>query len=118
MESYGDQRGMLLSASSKSFPFEFRRVFTLSPSLELLPRGGHAHKICWQFIFPLIGEISVKYINLNDARTLRIEKGAGIVIPPWNWCEVIFKDSNCHVVVICSDFYDRDDYIFIKPKVR
>jgi hypothetical protein len=106
---------MLLSISCEIIPFQIKRVFTLSPSSNLEPRGGHAHKTCWQLIFPVAGEILVEFANIRELKTLKIVPSLGILIPPWNWCKVYFESTNSHAVVICSDVFNQDDYVYDKP---
>lgn len=81
------------------------------------PRGGHAHKTCWQLIFPVAGEISVNFANIKELKTFKVIPSLGILIPPWNWCEVNFTNTNSHAVVICSEAFDQDDYIYVKPSI-
>jgi hypothetical protein len=44
-----------------------------------------------------------------------VDQGSGLLVPPWNWISIKFENKGDLVVVICSDIYDKNDYIKSEP---
>jgi len=39
----------------------------------------------------------------------------GVLIPPYNWTQVHFKEKNSALYVLASQPYDPNDYIYSEP---
>jgi UDP-2-acetamido-3-amino-2,3-dideoxy-glucuronate N-acetyltransferase len=110
-----DVRGTLMVQELESFPVKFTRLFTLKGASDGAVRGGHAHKICWLFMYSSGKDIQLKIENIMGHKTFYLEPELGILIPPYNWSEIIFSNSNSVLNVLASEPYNPDDYIYERP---
>ena len=115
LESFKDNRGYLSVLPFTELPFIPRRLFAIIPNSSLESRGKHAHKTCWQLIIVTAGALKVNYENKSINATICLVFGQSLLVPPWNWCEVIFESINSSSVVLASHLYDEDDYITERP---
>ena len=115
LESFEDSRGFLSVLPFTELPFIPKRLFAVTPNLNLEPRGKHAHKNCWQLIIVTAGALKINYANNSTDETLNLVFGQALLVPPWNWCEVIFESINSSFVVLASHLYDENDYITERP---
>lgn len=118
ISTHKDSRGTLLTFDLSDIPFKVTRIFTLSVNTKDAIRGGHSHKECWQALIPISGRVVVRHINLdgiwlNDS----LSPKDCLVLPPNNWCELIFDSSETHVLVLASHKYDKNDYIYEIPVI-
>jgi dTDP-4-dehydrorhamnose 3,5-epimerase-like enzyme len=97
----------------EAWPFIVNRMFFIQDVRKLGVRGKHAHKSCWQFIFPLAGSIDIKIKNHTGESVVSVDSSAnfGMVVPPMNWVEVRILRPKTVVAVMCSQEYDENDYI-------
>ena len=77
----------------------------------LLPRGGHAHKECWQFLFLVCGQARVHYKSRLNSGYYELELGSGLVLPPWTWVEIEFKSVTTVINVLASHEFDIEERI-------
>ena len=115
LQNFEDVRGRLTSINFQEIGFSISRVFTILCFDPELSRGEHAHKSCWQFLFSEAKSFQITYKNLDATGIVNVDQGSGLLVPPWNWIRIKFKNEGDLVVVICSDIYDEDDYINSEP---
>jgi dTDP-4-dehydrorhamnose 3,5-epimerase-like enzyme len=111
IRKFEDVRGILLSADLNHCAFEIKRVFIITSANDQLSRGNHAHKICQQLILAVGGSLFLTVRNTSGSHELEVREGFGLIVPPWNWCSVRFESTQTCAVVLCSDFYDPEDYV-------
>ncbi len=107
-----DERGELCFAENSALPFHIERVFWICNIPEGKTRGGHAHRICAEIVFPLNGSFNMfvsdsdgeRIYNMNDSST-------GIYIGPNVWCELRDFTPGTVCVVLASHPYMPDGYI-------
>ncbi len=114
-EVYKDSRGELAALDLGMLPFIVRRVFTIKANGIDVIRGGHAHKECWQFLYPSASGVSVSFLNLISAGSIKLDLGDGLVVPPFNWIEVTIPNDSVIVNVLASHSYDKEDYLYNRP---
>jgi oxalate decarboxylase/phosphoglucose isomerase-like protein (cupin superfamily) len=83
-------------------------VFDIPANTE---RGGHAHRYCSQFMVCLGGAIDLQTFDGAKDRTIRLEEGCGILIPPAIHCTEVYSSPNLFLIVFCDKPYDVHDYI-------
>lgn len=108
-----DDRGALaFMEATKEVPFEVRRIFHLFELKEGVSRGGHAHKVCHQFLVAMTGQFQITTDDGASQQTWRLEEpDQGLHIPPGYWVELT-PSSPCAVLsVLASHYYDETDYI-------
>jgi dTDP-4-dehydrorhamnose 3,5-epimerase-like enzyme len=110
-----DAKGTLRAFESPNIPFPIKRVFTISVLRDGEIRGEHAHKTCWQYFFSVGGNVKIRVINRNIDTVFNLHDSEALLVPPGNWCQINFPSYLSSLVVLASEQYDPDDYIFEKP---
>ena len=110
-----DSRGKLISHESLDALFSIKRSFTITSSEVSLVRGGHAHKTCWQLIYPIFHSLEIVFKNKNDSGRVLLSNGDGLIVPPYNWIEIKFLKALDCAVVLASENYLKSDYIYETP---
>jgi dTDP-4-dehydrorhamnose 3,5-epimerase-like enzyme len=101
LPTYKDGRGSLTTVERE--PFEIKRAFWLYDLRDM--RGGHAHKECYQLIIAVHGLVTVK---VDGKEVLLMDPGIGLHVSPGHFVELSGAGT---ALVLCSDYYDEDDYI-------
>ncbi|MGA4446382.1 sugar 3,4-ketoisomerase [Ectopseudomonas chengduensis] len=109
----GDERGHLtVVESTKSIPFEIKRVYYLTNLSPELPRGFHAHKELQQAAVCLSGSCKVLLDNGQEKQWVALNSPSkAIRIEPMVWHEMQDFSDDCVFLVFASDFYNEADYI-------
>lgn len=107
-----DERGRLSFLEFSNLPCPVQRIFLINVNDVSISRGGHAHKTCWQIVLPLDSEIRVRTMNTTHQETYHIEIGECLVIPPRNWVTINFFEPHSTALVLASNSYDPEDYIY------
>ena len=93
--------------------FSPKRFFLVSGVPNGVSRGGHAHRICWQFILAVNGSANVKVTNKIMTQNFELrDKRFGLLVPPLNWLEFSLDTSEANLLVLASDYFSEDDYIY------
>jgi len=73
-------------------------------------RGGHAHKTCQQFLVAVSGMVLIK---MGDGKEhLLDDPQYGLLVPPGNTTRMIFLTSTACLLVLASEPYNPEDYIY------
>jgi hypothetical protein len=115
MKVFEDSRGILQTFDTSILTFQIERIFSITPITELTTRGGHAHKTCWQAIFPIFSKLKISGKNMMSEFEFALKPGFALVVPPLNWIEIFFDQIESGAVVLCSHTYDSKDYIVAPP---
>ena len=109
-----DIRGNLtFIEENRHIPFKIKRVYYLYDVPGGETRGGHAHRNLEQFIIATTGSFTVviddgfkrEYFTLNRSYY-------GLYIPTMVWRELENFSSGSVCLVLASEFYNEDDYIY------
>jgi len=108
-----DSRGALaFSEIGKHLAFEVRREFHLFDLKAGTARGGHAHKLCQQFLIAMAGEFRVVINNGQVSQTWNlISPEQGLYVPACNWLDLVSLTDSAVLLVLTSHTYDELDYI-------
>jgi dTDP-4-dehydrorhamnose 3,5-epimerase-like enzyme len=111
---FGDERGSLISLeSNKNIPFEIKRVYYIFDTKNDVARGKHAHKNLQQILVAVSGSCKVLVDNKKDKKTYELNNPSkGLLIENNVWREMFEFSSDCVLMVLASDYYNKDDYIF------
>lgn len=96
-----------------NIPFDIKRVYWTYdvPSGEC--RGGHAHKALYQVIVAMSGSFKVVLDNGCERKEVLLNHPwEGLVITPGIWRTLEDFSSGAVCMVLASEFYDEDDYIY------
>jgi len=111
---FGDERGSLISLeSNKNIPFEIKRVYYIFDTKKDVIRGKHAHKNLQQILVAVSGSCKVLVDNKQDKKIYELKNPSqGLFIQNNTWREIFEFSSNCVLMVLASDHYNKEDYIF------
>lgn len=112
IRKFDDVRGSLSFVENGELPFPVERVFWISGVPSDKTRGGHAHRICAEIVFPVCGSFDMFVDDHHGQRTYKMnQKNVGIYIGPNVWCELrnFAPDTVC--VVLASHPYIAEGYI-------
>ena len=109
-----DPRGNLTVAEQyKDIPFEIKRVYWIYDVPGGETRGGHAHKKLYQLIVATSGSFTVILDNGKEKETFLLNHPwQGLLIEPGIWRELEDFSSGAVCLVLASDLFDIDDYIY------
>ena len=109
-----DPRGNLTVAEeNKNIPFDIKRVYWLYDVPGGECRGGHAHKHLQQILIAVSGSFHVTLDNGKEKQTFLLNHPyQGLLIDTKTWRTLDDFSSGAVCVVLASDFYDENDYIY------
>lgn len=109
-----DPRGNLTVAeANKNIPFDIKRVYWLYDVPGGECRGGHAHKQIKEILIAVSGSFHVTLDNGKEKqRFLLNHPYQGLLIDTKTWRTLDDFSSGAVCVVLASDFYDENDYIY------
>lgn len=111
---FGDERGSLISLEgNKNIPFEIKRVYYIFDTKNDVVRGKHAHKNLQQILIAVNGSCKVLLDNKQDKKIYELSNPSqGLFIQNKTWREIFEFSSDCVLMVLASDYYNKEDYIF------
>ena len=109
-----DPRGNLTVAeANKNIPFDIKRVYWLYDVPGGECRGGHAHKQIKEILIAVSGSFHVTLDNGKEKKTILLNHPyQGLLIDTKTWRTLDDFSSGAVCVVLASDFYDENDYIY------
>lgn len=118
---YGGGDGYLVALEelSEIVPFPVQRVYYIYGVKETLRRGFHAHKKLKQLIVCVSGECYVMLDDGSTRETVHIASPSkGILIEKPLWREMFNFSQDCVLLVLASEHYTPDDYIWDYTEFR
>lgn len=109
-----DDRGALSYIEDIELPFVIKRVYFFNSSVKSIVRGEHAHLKLKQLFVCVDGscDILLKDGYGNEKLFNATANNKGILIEPLLWRELTNFSKNCTFLVLASDYYKKDDYIY------
>lgn len=109
INTYHDERGTL-SVIEKNLPFEIKRVYYMYDILS--KRGGHRHKKTVQALIALNGSCEIFVDNNKDKEYFLLDSPSKcLIVGPEDWHTMDKFAEGTVLLVLASEFYDRNDYI-------
>lgn len=108
-----DSRGSLVSLeSSKSVPFQIKRVYYIFGTQTDASRGHHAHKKLKQLMVCVSGRCRV-YLHdgVSESVVLLDRPNKGLFIDGMVWREMRDFSEDSVLMVLADEHYDEADYI-------
>ncbi len=107
--TFSDARGNL-SVVDEIVPFDIKRVYYIYQAVGL--RGGHRHKKTIQGLIAVSGSCDIFIDNGQKTETIKLETpNKLLVVSPEDWHTMQNFSSDCVLLVLSSEHYDRNDYI-------
>lgn len=108
-----DHRGSLsFIEEGCDVPFSIKRVFYIYDIPGGAKRGGHANKKNMEVVMAASGSFDLHLSDGNQDRVFHLNRAnKGVLIPPGAWVNMQNFTTGTIVLVVCSEFYDEDDYI-------
>ena len=109
-----DPRGNLTVAENmQHVPFDVRRVYWTYDVPAGESRGGHAHKQCREVIIAVSGSFTVTLDNGSEKQSFHLNHPwQGLLVETGIWRTLDDFSSGAVCLVIASELYDEDDYIY------
>ena len=109
-----DPRGNLTVAEQlKDVPFHIKRAYWVYDVPGGESRGGHAHKRLKQFVVALSGSFHVTLDNGSEQQTYLLNHPwQGLLIETGTWRTLDDFSSGAVCLVLASEPYEEDDYIY------
>ena len=112
-EPLGDERGSLVAIeSNKNVPFDIKRVYYIFGTAEGVSRGFHAHRDLQQVAVCVTGSCRFVLHDGKQRKEIVLDKSTrGLLIEALTWREMHDFSSDCVLVALASEHYDKCDYI-------
>jgi UDP-2-acetamido-3-amino-2,3-dideoxy-glucuronate N-acetyltransferase len=105
-------RGNLGVINLAELPFMPRRFFWIYNAPLNEKRAGHAHLICEQILFTLMGFVTIQIHDTNNIKQeIKITPSQGFYLGTKTWLELSYFSENAVLGVWASHEYDRSEYI-------
>lgn len=110
---FTDPRGNLSVVEENiNVPFEIKRVFFTYDVPGGESRADHANKTLIEFIVALSGSFTVALDDGKEKQKVLLNKPyQGLLVNPMIWRKLEDFSSGAVALVVCSDFYNEEDYI-------
>ena len=104
---------LVIGEAKKNIPFDIKRVYYISNlSNPKGIRGKHAHKKLEQYIFCVSGSFRLELDDGETKQSLLVDSpyyGIRLGVKLWHTMKKFSRD--CVILVLASDYYDKNDYI-------
>ncbi len=111
-----DDGEIVVAQAFAQVPFTIARVFTLTATLNA-QRGQHAHRRCAQFLHCVHGAVEVFCDDSRDTETFVLDRNnLALYVPPTIWNNVIIKQDQSVVTVLCDRPFEEADYLRTYPE--
>lgn len=107
LDTFNERRGT--TSVLEDLPFKINRMFLVYNVPSSIMRGGHAHKKCQQILIAVCGSVIVKVSGkayVLDCPTM------ALYVPTKYKLDITFMNEDSVLMVLASEKYDKDDYIY------
>jgi dTDP-4-dehydrorhamnose 3,5-epimerase-like enzyme len=113
LKTFTDQRGNL-TVIEKVFPFDIKRIFYIY-GVDSSARGGHRHHKTIQAAICIQGECKIYNNDSHTESFFHLDKpDKCLILEPKDWHQMFEFSSDSILMVLASEFFNQDDYIFKK----
>ena len=112
--TFSDQWGNLsFFEGNNHIPFDIKRIYYIYDVPNSLDRGNHAHKNLEQVFISINGSFDIKIDDGKSSKVFHLNsKNSGLYICPMIWRKMYNFSSECTCIVIASEIYQEEDYIW------
>jgi dTDP-4-dehydrorhamnose 3,5-epimerase-like enzyme len=111
LRSFTDKRGNL-TVIEKTVPFDIKRIFYIY-GVDDSSRGGHRHKRTIQAAICIQGSCFIHNNNGQGVSKFLLNKpDQCLIIEPADWHTMDNFSSDAILMILASEYFDQNDYIF------
>jgi UDP-2-acetamido-3-amino-2,3-dideoxy-glucuronate N-acetyltransferase len=111
-----DDGQIVVAQAFAQVPFTIARAFTVTAVLGA-ERGQHAHRRCAQFMVCVHGSVEVICDDSRDQQTFILDRNnLALHVPPTIWNNVIIKQDQSVLMVLCDRPFEEADYMRTYPQ--
>lgn len=109
LPTFSDDRGSL-TVIEKILPFEIKRFYYIYDVTA--QRGGHRHHKTIQALICLGGNCEIYVNNGEVEKTILLDSPSKcLILDPMDWHTMDKFSENSFLLVLASEYYDKNDYI-------
>lgn len=113
LKTFTDKRGNL-TVIEKIIPFEIKRIFYIY-GVDDSRRGGHRHRKTVQAAICLKGKCKIFNNDSNQKEVFHLDSpDKCLILEPQDWHEMYEFSKDAILMVLASEYFDQNDYIFEK----
>ncbi len=117
LTTHTDVRGNL-TVIEKVVPFDIKRIFYIY-GVDDSVRGGHRHKKTIQALICIQGSCEIFNDNGSNTQTFTLNKPSKcLILNPEDWHTLSNFSQDAILMVLASEYYKEEDYIFEKYPER
>ena len=111
LKTFTDKRGNL-TVIERSIPFDIKRIFYIY-GVDSSVRGGHRHRKTIQAAICLQGSCHINNNNGKETKEFMLDSpDKCLILEPSDWHTMDRFTSNAILMVLASEYFDANDYIF------
>lgn len=115
-KSYNDSRGSLVpiegGKENKDIPFDIKRIYYIYNVPSDLERGFHSHLDLDQVLIAISGKVKIRCKDNKSEEIYHLDSpNKGLYIGSMIWREMFDFEDNAVLLVLASNYYDKEDYI-------
>jgi hypothetical protein len=111
LKTFTDKRGNL-TVIEKVVPFDIKRIFYIY-GVDESKRGGHRHKKTVQAAICINGSCTIYNNNGKSEEVYQLNTPAKcLILKPEDWHTMSDFSSDAILMVLASEYFDENDYIF------
>lgn len=116
LTTFTDTRGNL-TVIENILPFEIKRVFYIY-GVDKSVRGGHRHHKTVQAAVCIKGKCTIYNNNGRTDKTYHLDKPSKcLILEPEDWHQMFDFSEDAILMILASENFDENDYIFEKYEV-
>jgi dTDP-4-dehydrorhamnose 3,5-epimerase-like enzyme len=111
LKTFTDKRGNL-TVIERAIPFDIKRIFYIY-GVDDSKRGGHRHKTTIQAAICLQGSCRIyNYDGEEESVFLLDQPNKCLILEAKDWHTMDHFSPNAILMVLASEYFNQDDYIF------
>lgn len=111
LKTFTDKRGNL-TVIEKVIPFDIKRIFYIY-GVDDSKRGGHRHKKTIQAAICIKGTCTIyNNNNVKEEEFVLDKPNKCLILQPEDWHTMYHFSEDAILMVLASEFFDNNDYIF------
>ncbi len=111
LKTFTDERGNL-TVIERTIPFDIKRIFYIY-GVDNSVRGGHRHKKTIQAAICIQGNCQILCDNGKEKDIFNLDQPSEcLILEPDDWHQMYNFSRNAILMVVASENFDPDDYIY------